>query len=458
MASPGSFAETVSDYWIMAKHLDAINTELTTLILDRDRLDYRILVIEAPPRHGKSDFISKHLPVWYLLHYPQNRAILASYEANYARSWGRKARDLFSEVAPIVGLSVSADVAASYDWEISGIPNAGGMLCAGVGGPITGRGANLLIVDDYFKNSEQAISATVRDSIWEWWQSTAYTRLEPDGVVVIIATRWHPDGLIGRIGESFNGEKIKVVSLPAVSRGKDTDYLHRPRGRVLWPKRWPATKLKAIKNSIDTYWWNSLYQQSPTGYGVAEWPVAYFQDIYANVLPLAYDAKVLAVDPSKGKVTGDYCSAISSCLCGGKVYIDGFVERLPVEELVDRVLDLHVKYGFDVIGVEANAFQDLLAPMFAHRARQRHLGVVPITMIHNTTNKELRIRRIGPYLASSLLRFSPSPGMELLVKQLREYPNAQHDDGPDALEMALRLLNWLTKQRLLTDEDVPVML
>lgn len=197
----------------------------------------RILIIEAPPRHGKSEFISRYLPAWYVARYPERRVILASYAAEFARSWGRKARALVEEFGPEwFGVEVSKEQHAAVDWELA--DHGGGMVTAGVGGPLTGRGAHLMIIDDPVKNDEEALSERTREHHWDWWQATASTRLEPGGVAIVMATRWHKDDLTGRLlraASDGEGEPVTRVCLPAIAT--DGDYLGRQPGEPLWPER-----------------------------------------------------------------------------------------------------------------------------------------------------------------------------------------------------------------------------
>ena len=147
-----------------------------------------LLVIEAPPRHGKSELISHYLPAWYLGTHPDRQVILTGYESSFARTWGRKARGLLEEWGEaLFGVRVRGNLRAANDWGLEGF--RGGMLTAGAGGPLTGRGAHLLIVDDPIKNSSDACSEVLRDRLWDWWESTASTRLEPGGCAIVIATR-----------------------------------------------------------------------------------------------------------------------------------------------------------------------------------------------------------------------------------------------------------------------------
>jgi hypothetical protein len=153
-------------------------------------VECRCLTVEEDQTFTASDLVvhnslltSHWFPVWYLSLFPDRRVISASYEADFAASWGRKVRNTVAQHSEALKLEVAEDSAAANRWETR---QGGGMMTAGVGGPLTGKGANLLLVDDPVKNAEEAASQTLRDKIWNWWTSTAYTRLEPDGVAVVV--------------------------------------------------------------------------------------------------------------------------------------------------------------------------------------------------------------------------------------------------------------------------------
>lgn len=405
------------------------------------RTESRLLVIEAPPRHGKSEFISRYLPAWFLCRYPDKRVILTSYEANFARSWGRKARELVEEHGPEwFGVTVSGEQHAAVDWEIA--HHDGGMVTAGVGGPLTGRGAHLLIVDDPIKNAEQAISETVRENQWDWWQSTASTRLEPGGVAVVMATRWHRDDLTGRLlqaEQSGEGEPVRRIRLPAIA--EEADDLGRAPGMPLWPERWPIEAIQKRKDSMDVYWWHALYQQRPSKHGRTEWPADYFgPHIWTDDIGDAFELSAIGIDPSKGKSQrrGDYGAIVFAGLRGGKVYVDAWLGRKPADQLVSEAIAFYHRHQPDVLVLESNAWQDLLAPMFDQQCREMGTPPLPITLVHHSQNKEeIRISSLGPYLGRRQLVFSEGTGCRLLVRQLEEFPLGDHDDGPDALEMAI---------------------
>lgn len=228
-------------------------------------------MVTMPPRHGKSELCSCYFPTWFLGNFPDKEVILCSYEADFAASWGRKVRDTLTECCArgIFAVQPRQDLRAANRWEIARQAGGerqkcGGMATAGAGGAITGRGADLLIIDDPFKNAEEANSEVIREKVWDWWQSTASTRLSPTGVVLIINTRWHLDDLSGRLLER-EPENWQLVNFPAIAEGEDV--LGRQAGEALWPERYPLPKLREIQRSVGSYWWQALYQQRPVARG-----------------------------------------------------------------------------------------------------------------------------------------------------------------------------------------------
>ncbi len=276
------------------------------------------LIVCMPPRHGKSELVSKWFDVWYLENFPDRKIILASYEADFAAKWGGKARDIVMENQELLTMRFATKNPAMHHWETT---QGGSMSCAGVGGPITGKGANILIIDDYVKNSEEANSLTYREKAWDWWTSTARTRIEPfmdpktrekiQPAVIVMATRWHSDDLIGRLidpqfsNDAGEREQWEVFVFPAcaepeaeqhyrqfgvkvndlrtgamsgaahndriksireqLSEGDNphwVDLLGRKRGEPLCPERFNDRDLALFRGSSLKDWY-ALYQQRP---------------------------------------------------------------------------------------------------------------------------------------------------------------------------------------------------
>lgn len=229
------------------------------------------LIVQMPPRHGKSELTSKYFPAWYTPLYRQP-IILSSYEADFAAEWGAKARDVLLQHQGEVGCQFTSTQPASHRWELIG---GGSMRTAGAGGAITGKGAKILILDDIHKNYAEAKSLTEREKIWNWWMSVAHSRLEPGGVPIIVMTRWDSDDIVGRIlkqaAEDPRGRKYRILDFPMeceIAPGL-TDALGRKRGDALWPERYDENAIAVIKGTVDESIWCALYQQRPANLAMA---------------------------------------------------------------------------------------------------------------------------------------------------------------------------------------------
>ncbi len=261
-SSPVDFAEVVSGGWYKrAPHLDLLNDKLMDIFEGRSKR----LMIFMPPRHAKSETASHFFSSWYLGKRPDHHIILTSYGAEKAADFGRSARDTLTEFGPSVfGVSVRGDSDAAHRWQIAG--HRGGMFTAGVRGPITGRGANGFIIDDPIKDEQEAWSAVIQASNASWWESVASTRLEPDGWVILIMTRWHLNDLAGYL-LSKEGQQWDVLELPAEMESDD-NALGFKRGTFLWEERFSHQEMVEKKRDmqatdIGRYYWASMYQQKP---------------------------------------------------------------------------------------------------------------------------------------------------------------------------------------------------
>lgn len=432
-----------------ARHLMYIDRRITHMIDCAERGEHgpRVLLVKAPPRHGKSEYCSTWLPTWFLGRFPDRQVMLASYSDAFSKKWSRAVRDNIATFGRgYFGIGVSPATKAAGEWGIEG--RKGGMVASGAGGSFTGRGANLLLVDDPVKNAEEAISEVKRESVWNWFQSTALTRQEPGAVAVVVMTPWHQDDLIGRIESRFAELEVPIetVSLPAFA--EQGDALGRAPGDPLWPERIPATALERLKKQFDSYWWRSMYQCQPGAYGQTGWPEEYFDDIYiedGESWPENFVGSVTALDPSQGKdlKRSDYSAMVFIGLARGKIWVDCDIKRRDVSTICRDAIEFHARNPADRFGVEVNCFQELLKAPLDEAAKDAGVLPLPLASITNTTNKQLRIGRLGPWLARGKFRIRKSPSAKILVQQLRDVPFGTHDDGPDAMEMALRLLRWL---------------
>lgn len=230
------------------------------------------VIITMPPRHGKSRLVAEEFASWFLSKHPEKECIVSAYAQSRSDRISLNVRNRLESnlnMAQFPKCRVDQDNRRIDDWLTT---EKGGMLSAGVGGAITGRGADLFIIDDPIKNREEAESQLVRDRAWDWFTSTAYTRLSPEGIMVIIMTRWHPDDLVGRLLDpervkeleelGIEDEKFTVFKFPAIAT-RTEKLLKRHEGDPLWPERWTTKRLTAVKSAVGSYDWEALYQCNP---------------------------------------------------------------------------------------------------------------------------------------------------------------------------------------------------
>lgn len=429
--------------WRMATHLAHLDRELLDIAAGRnDRL-----IVEMPPRHGKSELTSRYFPAWYLGNFPDRDVILCSATDSLAKQFSRAGRELIEEHGKsLFGVGLRSDSRSVEHWHVSG---GGSLRAAGVGGGIMGQGAHVLIIDDFFKNVEEALSPTTRDKLAQWFHSTSSTRLMPGGAIIMVATRWHHEDLIGLAlrDAGQGGDQWRRVCFPAIA-GWDGDALMREPGEALWPTQWPVEDLERRKRSYEIsgypWMWDALYQQEPPETLDATWPPELFRGVGFDHWPEPHEIQftVIALDPSMGKTDkSDFSAYVVLKLDNeGVMWVDADLDRRDPVRTVEAGFRLAREHEPLTLGVEINGFQGALDPLFAAEGRKQGFGV-PFHGINNGDNKQRRIMAgLSPWLHNRALRFrNNSPGTALLLEQLRGFPSHKHDDGPDALEMAIRL-------------------
>lgn len=260
--TPGDLARYLDPRTVQTPMLDLID-EACVRVLDeafRPNADRGPrLIVTMPPQEGKSERLSRRFPLWALLRNPELRIAIASYEAHVARRFGRYIRDDI-DAHPELGLHINPSVSAQHEWQLQG--HIGGVYTVGMGGALTSRPVDLMIIDDPAKGMEQADSEKYRERTWEWWQSTVSTRLAPGAPVILIMTRWHPDDLAGRLIAEGGWE---VLSIAAEAEEGVDDPLGREPGEFLESSRGRTRgQWEAIKAGLGARTWQAMYQQSPT--------------------------------------------------------------------------------------------------------------------------------------------------------------------------------------------------
>lgn len=416
-------------------HIELLNYKLQSLALGEiDRL-----MVFLPPRHGKSWLVSQYFPAWYLGLFPTKRIILTAYEADFAASWGRRARDVLNEYGKqLFNIEVNNKSSAANRWDIKG--HDGGMITAGVGGPITGKGADIFVIDDPVKNSEEANSQTYRDKTWEWYQSTAYTRLEPHGSIILIMTRWHEDDLAGRIIKKMQNNKSEqweIINLPAIAEEKD--LLNRKPDEPLWPERFDLKELYRIKETTGSYYWSALYQQRPQPPGGGLLKRSWIKYYEQNELPPLEELRVyqswdLAIST---KETADYTVCTTVGVTGdNQVYVlDCYRERIDFPTQVKMVEKLAEKWNPLQIGIESNAYQKALPQQL------KETTMLPIKELNRTKDKVTRISAGFVHFENGKVLLPKTlPELENFINEYVYFPQGKHDDMLDSMELALQLV------------------
>jgi predicted phage terminase large subunit-like protein len=467
IATPAGFARYASSgTWRAGPHLLLLNRVLMAAAAGEPWA--RRVIIQMPPRHGKSEFVSGYFPAWYLGMFPDRKVILASYEAELAASWGQRNRDLLEVYGPsLFGAKVRADSSAKANWTIH--KRRGGMFTTGIGGALTGRGAHLAIIDDPVKNAEQALSPTYRKRAKDWYRSTLRTRLESDqggGAIIVIQTRWHEDDLAGWL-QREGDEDWLVISLPAIAEAHETLYLPddpatpawtRAQGAPLWPFLRPLDDLlrsQAAQGGPEGHWWTALYQQRPVPLGGGILKPAQFRryrlvaDGYLLDRPSGPQLvssgalrRFGTMDLAATADTRNDFTAVAACgITPDKdlLLLDMIRNRWEGPDLPRVAARIVQAYHLAYLGVESVAFQistvlDMRRGNPAENPPRRPLAVKALYPRGDKVSRALTLAaRMG---GGQLYVPESAPWLAALEAEMAQFPMGEHDDQVDALAYA----------------------
>lgn len=463
LQSPAGFAYHCEERdYILAEHLLLLNDLLIKVALG----EIKRLIISMPPRHGKSWLTSRYFPAWYLGLNPTHRVMFASYSEDFAAEWGGAARDCLRDFGPeLFGVTAHANAAASK-WHVidplTNRPTGGGMQSAGVGGGLTGRGADLLLIDDPIKNDEEAFSTTHRNKAWSFFNSTAMSRLNSmEGAVVIIMTRWHHDDLVGRLiqqDEEGVGEDWTVVNLPAICDDPKTDPLGRKRGEALWPEKWNARYLGKVKVARGSWVWGALYMGRPTPIEGGLFKKGWVKNarwlkrgevlvyLYGNRLRrvLVDDMVVFAtVDLAvTAKEDSDYTVAMVFGLMpdGNLVVLEVYRDQLEGPDILPLLEKVHEEWELDGMWIEAVQFQNAVV-QDARKAGLPARALKP---------KKDKVARAIPATAAmeggKILFIEGAAYVEPLLGELTTFPHAKNNDQVDCFAYGEQVARVLRKR------------
>lgn len=427
------FAKYTNPAYVPASHHNLIAEKLEAV----ERGEIKRLMITMPPRHGKSELASRRFPAWYIGRNPGKQIIAASYNSDLASDFGREVRNIVGspEYGRIFQTALAADSQAANRWHTA----AGGMyVAAGVGTAITGRGADILLIDDPFKDREEADSEIRRGRVWDWYTSTAYTRLMPGGAVIIINTRWHDDDLSGKLLAEMQegGDQWELLSLPAI-RGDNT---------ALWPEWYPMERLEQIRSVLPARDWNSLYQQNPIpddgDYFKADWLHEY------EKLPSSlsiYGASDYAVTDGGGDYTEHGVFGIDAA---GNIYIiDWWRGQTASDVWIERKCDLILAHSPCCWFGEAGPIRRAVEPFMMRRMQERN-AICRIEWLASIADKEARARSIQGLASMGRLYFPKNaPWKGDVQAQMLRFPAGKHDDAVDVLSLIGRGLQHVRTKK-----------
>lgn len=391
------------------------------------------LIINMPPRHTKSEFASHLFPAWYLGRYPDRKVIQTAHTAELAVGFGRKVRNLVNseDYQDVFGeVSLASDSKAAGRWSTN---KSGEYFAIGVGGAVTGKGADILVIDDPHSEQEAALNdPSIYDKTYEWYTSGPRQRLQPGGAICVVMTRWAKRDLTGQIIKSSvergGSDEWEVIELPAIL----------PSGSPLWPGFWPIEQLEALKAELPLSKWSAQYQQDPASEESAivkrewwrEWPGR--NPPPCEFIIQSWDTAFLA------KETADF----SACTTWGVFYddngnsniilLDALQERLEFPDLKARAYEMYKEFDPDAFIVEAKASGSPLI------FELRRMGI-PVSEYTPSRGRDkiARVNAISDLFSSGLVWAPKTRWAEEVIEQFAAFPAGDHDDLVDASTQAL---------------------
>jgi predicted phage terminase large subunit-like protein len=445
--TPAGFAclATGGEYQI-PPHLDLLNR----LLVDAMARRRKRIIVSLPPRHGKSYLISHHFPAFYLGVFPEHNFILVSNEADFAADFGARSQEVMTRMGPsLFGVEVDPRTTAASRWNVRrrGTQRIlGGMRTVGAGGPLVGRGAHCLVIDDVIKNSEEAESPTTRQKMWDWFITTARTRLEPGGIIIIVNTRWHEDDLVGRLLDwaAQGREHWDYLRLPALA--EPGDPLGRPVGEALWPERGSGfTRADhEVTRDLNPFHFEALYQGNPIPASGGMFQRAWFERNLVDAYPPGCTfCRGWDFAASEGK--GDYTvGALVARSETGTFYVVDLVRGQWSVGDVDRVIretaeSDRARHGPVAIRGEEQpaAAGKVAAAAFVKLLAGYDVGVVPASP---ERSKATRARPFAAQCEFDHVKFLDRPWLADLTSELARFPRGKHDDIVDAVSLAFNEL------------------
>ena len=412
------------------------------------------LIINMPPRHTKSEFASYLLPAWFLGKFPHKKVIQTSHTAELAVGFGRKVRNLvdqenYREIFP--ELALQSDSKAAGRWNTN---KGGDYFAIGVGGAVTGKGADLLIIDDPHSEQEAALAEVnpdIYDKTYEWYTSGPRQRLQPGGAIVIVMTRWSQRDLTAQVLKSAaqrGGEEWEVIEFPAIL----------PSGNPLWPQFWPPEELSALKEELPNSKWMAQYQQQPTSESSAivkrEW-----WRTWEKEEPPACEFILMSWDTAFEKTQRADFSALTTwgvfyqagedgAQQANIILLNAYRERMEFPRLKQVAIEQYKEWDPDAVIIEKKASG---APLI-YELRAMGIPVQDFTPTKGN-DKIARLNGVSDLFASGMVWVPNRSWAEEVVDEVASFPAGEHDDYVDSTSMALMRFRKGGFIRLPSDEQ-----
>jgi predicted phage terminase large subunit-like protein len=415
-----SYVKYTKPDWDSAAH----HQEIFGVLGAFERGEIPRLIIEAPPRHGKTESASRRLPSYLMGKYPGTQVVCSTYNQDFANDIGRDVRHIVKqpEYTDVFDATLRQDSKAADRFHLD---NGSMYVAVGRGSGLTGRGMHYGIVDDPLKDRKEAESQRTRDELWDWFRAVFYTRQMPNCNILIMNTRWHTDDLTGRVLEQ-EGDKWHRLTLPAIADEG------QPHESALWPEWYPLETLYDIRATIGPRDWLALYQQSPTSEEgtlfKADWYRVRYTSRPANLnIYMSGDFGTIAGG-------GDFTElAVWGVDEGGQVYVlDWWHGQASTDVWIDQLLTMAEIYEpLEFIG-EMGLIRRSVEPLLNTEMRRRNIYVSCVWLPHNTGNKTAMGRPFQGMSAMGNVHFPNAPWADRVIDQLVKFPDDKYDDAADA--------------------------
>jgi predicted phage terminase large subunit-like protein len=430
--------------FIVSTFSEVVCAALDKFILDIQAGTRPILILEAPPQHGKSEIVSRKLPAFLLGSQPDLRIAAASYSSSLSSSMSLDVRRNLAAREHLLLFPVAIEkrkYTVNRNGEFTSPSGNGSYISDGVGGGFTGKPADIFIIDDPIKNNEEALSVVTKEKIWNWYQSTSKTRMSANSGTIVMATRWAEDDLSGRIIEMYEKDpRLTILRFPAINDIHEPGFnAAMPRGALVSGLH-PLEQLLELKHELSDYWWSALYQQSPKALGgnvFKEIGIQYYlpKDLYNVTFDKVLDSWDCTFKDTDGT---DFVVGQKWAKKGANAYLLMQTRaRMSFTKTAEEVKKLR---SADPVAREILIEDKANGPAVIDFLKQEVFGILAVEPDGSKLARAHAVTSVWEARNIFLPHPDICPWVKALIAELTTFPAAAHDDQVDALTQALRRL------------------